>query len=185
MADITLAQFNGATWLVGGEEHIDDLMTNTLPAGVTIELVACERKIDVHALWERLGAPRPNSEPWMIHPGIVRRALGAAPDGAIVFAPWSVQPGEDGLRAIAAACDWALANPECPVLLAEYHDEAAPAAEAGLALVRLQVVEAALLQSVAQDRLRRIRRPVGDIPALPAGGGRVDLVLKRPDGGSS
>ena len=64
------------------------------------------------------------------------------------------------------------------MLLAEYHDEDAPPAEAGLALVRLQMVEAALLKSVSPDRLRRIRRPAAEIPALPAGGGRVDIVLK-------
>ncbi len=179
MADITLAQFNSVTWLVGGEEHIDDLMTNTLPAGVTIELVACERKADVYGLWARFGGGTDaGHEPWMIHPAIVRRALGVAPEGAIVFAPWSVQPDEAGLRVIEAACDWARANPDKPVLLADYHDEAAPPAEAGLALVRLQMVEAVLLKAVVADRLRRVRRPAADIPALPAGGGRVDIVLE-------
>ena len=51
MADITLAEFNGSVWLVGGESHIDDLLTNTLSSDVTIEMVPCARKSDVHDLW--------------------------------------------------------------------------------------------------------------------------------------
>ena len=44
MADIVLAEFGGQAWLVGGEEYIDDLLANTLPQHVTIELVACDFK---------------------------------------------------------------------------------------------------------------------------------------------
>ncbi len=42
MADITLAEYNGRVWLVGGEVYIDDLLANTLTPNVSIELVRCE-----------------------------------------------------------------------------------------------------------------------------------------------
>ena len=107
------------------------------------------------------------------------RALGTPPVGAIVFAPWSVMPGEDGMRAIAEAVVWAGANPEAPVVLAEYWDPDATPAEAGLCLVRLQMIEAELGKSLPADRLVRTRLPASDAPGLLPGAGRVDLVLKR------
>ena len=39
MADITLAEFNGSVWLVGGEDYVDDLLANTLPAKLMLPLI--------------------------------------------------------------------------------------------------------------------------------------------------
>src|SRR5271156_5061033 len=74
MADITLAEFGGNTWLVGGEALIDDFLANTLSKDITIELIPCETKSQVHALWEQhCGPPQYGGDPWLIHPNIVNR----------------------------------------------------------------------------------------------------------------
>ena len=58
MADITLAEFHGRVWLVGGEPYIDDLLANTLAADVSIEIIPCEQKSQVNALWEQHCGPK-------------------------------------------------------------------------------------------------------------------------------
>lgn len=185
MADITLAEFNGQTWLVGGEAHIDDLLANTLPAGISIELVACERKADVHDLWVRLcGETAFAGDPWQIHPAIAKRilrGLSAAPDFAVLFPPWSVMPDDAGLRVLAEAAAWASGNPEQPVVLAEYLDPDAPPTMADLAVLRLRVIEDELAKTISRARLVRTRRPLDATSGVAAGGGRIDILMTVTD----
>src|SRR5580698_9150122 len=64
MADITLAEFNGRVFLVGGEAYLDDLLANTLAKEVSIELVQCERQSAVHELWvQHCGEPQSEGLP--------------------------------------------------------------------------------------------------------------------------
>ena len=73
MADITLAEFNGRVWLVGGEVHIDDLLANTLPPDVSIEMVRCESQSEVHSLWvQNCGEPASAADA-VDHPSQYRR----------------------------------------------------------------------------------------------------------------
>jgi hypothetical protein len=180
MADITLAEFNGSVWLVGGEDYVDDLLANTLPADVSIELVACERKVDVHNMWVRLsGAREFAGDPWIIHPAIVQRIRGAAPDFAVMFAAWSVMPDDDGMRVIRAAAAWARDNPEAPVVLTEYLDAAGAGAMAEMSGLRLRMIEDALENAaLPRERIVRVRRDAADVPALAPGAGRVDIIMR-------
>jgi hypothetical protein len=183
MADITLADYNGSVWLVGGEAHIDDLLINALPAGISIELVTCERKGDVHDLWRRLsGEPAYAGDPWIIHPAIVQRIRGTPPAFAVMFAPWTVMPDADGMRVIEQAAAGAVADPEGSVLLASYVDPDAGAAAAELSSLRLRMIEDALERAaVPRDRIVREQRDpsaLTGLAGLAAGGGRVDIVLR-------
>ncbi len=65
MADITLAEFNGRVWLVGGETHLHDLLGNTLPKDVSIELIQCEHPSAIRQLWvQHCGEPEGDGMPW-------------------------------------------------------------------------------------------------------------------------
>jgi hypothetical protein len=184
LADITLAEFNGSVWLVGGEAHLDDLLANTLPAEVSIELVACERKADVHEMWVRFcGVREYAGDPWIIHPAIVQRVRSGTPDAAadfaVMFAPWSVMPDEDGLRMIRAAAARATASPDVAVVLAEYLDAGAPPGVAELSGLRLRMIEDALDNAgLPRERIVRERRDAAEIPQLTVGGGRVDIITR-------
>jgi hypothetical protein len=180
MADITLAEFNGSVWLVGGEVHLDDLLANTLPAEVSIELVACERKAVVHEMWVRLSGEREYAgDPWIIHPAIVQRFRGKAPEaaeGAVMFAPWSVMPDEDGQRMIQAAGARAAADPDMQVTLTEYLDPAAPPGVAELSSLRLRMLEDSLHNAgVPHGRIARQRNDTANIANLAPGAGRIDI----------
>jgi len=184
MADITLAEYNGSVWLVGGEAYLDDLLINALPDGISIELVPCERKGDVHAMWHRLsGEPDYAGDPWMIHPAIVQRIRGTPPATAIVFKPWIVMPDEDGMRVIARAAAEAAADPDSAMVLAAYVDPDATAAAAELANLRLRMIEDALeRENVPRARITREQRDAATLGALAAGSGRVDIVVTKLGG---
>jgi hypothetical protein len=184
MADITLAEYNGSVWLVGGEAYLDDLLINALPDGISIELVPCERKGDVHAMWHRLsGEPDYAGDPWMIHPAIVQRIRGTPPATAIVFKPWIVMPDEDGMRVIARAAAEAAADPDSAMVLAAYVDPDATAAAAELANLRLRMIEDALeRENVPRARITREQRDAASLGALAAGSGRVDIVVTKLGG---
>ena len=69
MADIVLAEHRGQTWLVSGEQYIDDLLANTLPGDISIEFIACQSDSDVTVLWVQNGAqPASAGSPWIINP---------------------------------------------------------------------------------------------------------------------
>lgn len=180
MADITLAEFNGRVWLVGGEAHIDDLLANTLSKDVSIELVACERKSDVHDLWiQNCGEPVLAGDPWIIHPAIVDRIRRASPDYAVFFAQWSVMLDADALTVIASAAAWARDNPQAPVLLAEYLDPAGPQAMIDLSRLRAQMVEEKLVEGgIARDRIAHAKRAVSEVPGMAQESQRVDIVVR-------
>ena len=60
--------------------------------------------------------------PWLVHPNIVARVIGAtrdgSPDHAVMFGPWSVLLDQAALAVIAAAAVQANQRPEATVTLA-------------------------------------------------------------------
>lgn len=180
MADITLAEFNGRVWLVSGETHLDDLLANTLAQDVSIELVACEHKSDVHALWaQHCGKQDLVGEPWMIHPAIVARIRRSAPEYAVFFAQWSAMLDPAALAVIASAAAWAVENPEAPVLVTEYLDPDGPQSIADLARLRAGLIEDKLAEGgVRRTRIERVRRAVSEVPGMAQESQRVDIVVR-------
>jgi len=86
MADIILTEYRGKAWLVRGERYIDDLLMNTLPAEVSIEIITCQSESDVRAMWKEDGwEPDSGRMPWMIHPGIINRIRGQQSGRSVVF----------------------------------------------------------------------------------------------------
>ena len=160
MADVTLAEFNGNVWMVGGEQHLDALLFNTLPADVTIELLACASQAELRALWVQHSGGEDGAEPWVIHPNVARRIRGGG--GAICFAPWSAMLDEAAhgtIRATAAAlADGArlTLRQSCPM--------DAPAGLADLQRLRGQLVAGALVSAgVAAERLDHASGPAAAI----------------------
>ena len=81
MADILLAEFEGRVWLVSGEEHLDDLLANTLSPDVSVELVPCQSVAAVRDQWAQHGGDPSAGMPWLVHPNIVARVIGATRGG--------------------------------------------------------------------------------------------------------
>jgi hypothetical protein len=180
MADITLAEFNGRVWLVGGEAHLQDLLANTLPPDISTELVQCERPEDIHTLWAQLcGAPRLGGMPWQIHPNIVARIHRTWPDFAVYFAQWSALLDAEALTVINAAASQAKQNPQAPVILAEYLDPDGPQAMVDLSRLRAQLIEDKLAETgVDHGRITREKRKVSDVPGMAQESQRVDIVVR-------
>jgi hypothetical protein len=182
MADITLAECDGNTWVVGGEQHIDDLLANTLPRHVTIELLACDSKSDVIALWIQNCGPPPDGiigDPWVIHPGIVNRIRRASPDYAVFFGQWSAMLDDDALSVIHGAALSAVQHPDASLFLAEYLDPAGPPAIADLQRLRMNLIEDRLVgQGVERSRLQRITRAVADVPGMGQESQRVEIIVR-------
>ena len=180
MADITLAEFNGRVWLVGGEVYLDDLLANTLAREISIELVQCERQSDIRDLWvQHCGQPASDGLPWIIHPNIVARIRRGSPDYPVFFTQWSAMLDQDALTVIAAAALWARENPEAPVILAEYLDPEGPQAIADLSRLRAQLIEDKLTESgVARSQIVRERRDVREMAGLSQESQRVDIIVR-------
>jgi len=183
MADITLAEFNGRVWLVGGEAHLQDLLANTLPPDISAELVQCERPEDVRSLWAQLCGPSQTSDanrmPWQIHPAIVARIHRTLPDYAVYFAQWSAMLDNEALDVINAAALQAKQNPEASVVLAEYLDPEGPQAMVDLSRLRAQLIEDKLASSgVNRARVTREKRKVSDVPGMTQESQRVDIVVR-------
>lgn len=180
MADITLAECNTQVFLVGGEAYLDDLLANTLPAEVSIELVRCERQSDVHALWlQHGGGAEPGDMPWIIHPAIANRIRRRSPDYAVFFTQWSALLDADAEAVVDAAAAWARANPAAPVQIVEYVDADAPPALAGLAALRAQLVEDRLAATgLDRARLIRARRATTEVPGMTRESQRIDIVVR-------
>ncbi len=180
MADITLAEFNGSVWLVGGDSYFDDLLANTLASDISIELVQCESQSDVHDLWvQHCGMPSEGSMPWVINPMIVTRIRGRSPDYAVFFAQWSAFLDQDAVAVVRAAAGWAAENPAMPVRLAEYLDPQGPQAMADLARLRAQLIEDKLVETgIDRARIGRIRRDVSDIAGMPQESQRIDIIVR-------
>ncbi len=182
MADITLAECDGNIWVVGGEQHIDDLLANTLPRDVTIERLSCDSKSDVIALWIQNCGPLPDGimgDPWVIHPGIVERLRRASPDYAVFFGQWSALLDDDALTVINGAAASAKEHPDAPLFLAEYLDPAGPAAVADLQRLRMNLIEERLVgQGVDRARLQRMTRSVADVPGMGQESQRVEIIVR-------
>jgi hypothetical protein len=180
MADITLAELNGCAWLVGGEPFLDDLLANTLPAHISIEIVPCESQEEVHALWVRHnGEPTTPGMPWAIHPKILERIQRVVPESAVFFAQWSALLDEDALAAIRSAARRAADHQDAPVVLTEFLDPAGPTPIAELSRLRALVIEEKLVElGVERARIGRARRDVAEMPSMPQESQRVDIVVQ-------
>ena len=181
MADITIAEFNGNGWLVGGEEHIDGLLANALEDDITIEIISCDSLAAIQALWRQncgAGGSGDPSNPWLIHPAIVNRARRLVPDHAVFFSQWSVLLDQDAQAVIRAAAVVAAQNPDQPVRVAEYLDDASPRSVTDLSRLRAGLIEDALVaEGVSAGRIERIRRPITDVPGMAQESQRVDIVI--------
>jgi hypothetical protein len=179
MADITLAEFSGRAWLVGGEAHLHDLLNNSLAKNVSIELLQCERLSEVTDLWvQNCGAPEAGGMPWQIHPNIVARVRRRSPDYPVFFTQWSAMLDQDALTVINAAAAWAQENPTTPVVLAEYVDPAGPQAIADLSRLRAQLIEDKLAGAgIRRDRITHTQRGINEAEGMSQESQRVDIIV--------
>ncbi len=181
MSEIILADFNGRTWLVGGEDYIDDLLANTLAPGITIEVVPCTTKAEVMALWvQHCGEPNRTGDPWMINPAIAKRVRDVTADHAVFFAQWSAMLDGDAQTVIAAAANYAEREQGLPVVVTEYLDEGAPQALADLSNLRAHLIEEKLVEAgVVRGRLGRARRATGEVPGMAKESQRLDIIIRE------
>lgn len=180
MADIVLAECRGQAWLVSGEQYIDHLLANTLPPDVSIELVACESKYEVDALWiQHCGPPEQTAAPWLIHPGVTNRVRRKRSGHSVFFAQWSAMMDDDARAVIRSAASWARENPDRGVLLVRYVGPGSPQAMQDLANLRASLIEAELLTlEIEAGRIARETRDVANIPGMSEESQRVDIVIK-------
>lgn len=179
MADIVLAECRGQAWLVSGEQYIDHLLANTLPPEVSIELVACESKSEIDALWiQHCGPPGPYSAPWLIHPGVANRVRRKEGKHAVFFAQWSAMLDDDARAVIRSAAVWAHENPDREVSLVRYIKPGSPQAMLDLANLRASLIEAELVAlNIAAPRVVRETRDIAAVPGMSEESQRVDVVL--------
>jgi len=180
MADVTLAEFNGSVWLVGGEQYIDDLLANMLPAEISIELLLCEHKSEVHDLWVKLSGEQDlTAQPWLIHPGIVARIRRSGPENALHFAEWSAALDDNARDTIATVAEWARLNPTGSLDIVEFLDAHGPQSIADLSRLRAQLVSEALVAAgVPAERIGRATRPVSDVAGMAQESRRIDIATK-------
>jgi hypothetical protein len=182
MADITLAEVHGRVWLVGGEPYIDDLLANTLPANISIEIIPCEHMAHVHALWvQNCGPQTTMGDPWMIHPAIVARIRRSTSDYSVFFAEWSAKIDADASTVIASVAAWAGENPDAGLELVEFVDPDGPKAIADLSRLRAQLVADMLIaRGVPSERIGLGRRGVGAVAGVAQESQRIDIVARTP-----
>ena len=180
MADVTLAECNGQVWLVGGEAYIDDLLANTLPGNISIEMVQCDSPSDISDLWAQHGGnPGGGSMPWVINPAIVTRIRRRSPDYAVFFAQWSALLDPDALAVIQAAARLAQENPELPVRLVAFLDPAGPQAITDLSRLRAQLIEDRLAgHGVERTRIARSHRDVAEMAGMSQESQRIDIIVR-------
>ena len=185
MADITLAEFNGRVWLVGGEPFIDDLLANTLAPDVSIELVPCEHKSDVHRLWvQHCGEQEGFGDPWMIHPAIVERIRRGNSTYSVFFAEWSAAIDKDGHTVIASVASWWSDNKAMFIDLVEFLDPDGPKSIVDLSRLRAQLLEEGLIKAgVPADRIGRAIRPPGTVAGDARESQRIDIVVRAAEPG--
>jgi hypothetical protein len=156
MAEIVLAECSGQAWLVRGEQHIDDLLANTLDPDVSIEVLACESKLAVDDLWRQWNDADP-ALMWLIHPAIVNRARGKPGELAVTFTPWSAAIDDGAQRAIRSAADAVNAKAGATLaLVLSLASEGVPLA-AQMAELRCGLLEAQL-SALGVARMTRITR---------------------------
>lgn len=183
MADIVLAQIGGQTWLVAGEAFIDDLLANTLPDDVTIEIVSCESESEVDVILRANRAdPACTDPPWMIHPSIVERCRSVPFDGIhrISFGPWSALRMAAADATLAAAAAEAAGAGDARVVLTSHVALGGPALADDLANLRSGVVEAEMVAAgIAGARIGRARTGVTEDD--PEMADRIDITVVALD----
>lgn len=179
MADIVLAEFNDRVWLVGGEEHIDALLANTLAPHLSIEIVSCASESALRAVWiAHCGDPGSAGMPWLIHPDIADRIRGIAPVLAVPFAPWSALLGRDAEQVIRTVARRAGDDAAARLEIVLYLDPAGPPRIAALARLRADLIEDALAaHGIDRRRMTRLVRDVAAVPGLEQESRRIDIVL--------
>lgn len=143
MADVVLAECSGQAWLVRGEQHIDDLLGNTMEADVSIEIVPCDTKLAVDALWRQWNDGEPSAL-WLIHPAIVNRARGQTAEIVVVFTEWSASLDAAAQRALQLAAAAAGAKPGGALVLVRHVAAEAPPMALEMANLRCGLLEARL-----------------------------------------
>jgi hypothetical protein len=180
MADIVLAEFGGQAWLVGGEEYIDDLLANTLPQHITIELVACESKSDINLLWAQHSTAATEFDvPWLIHPAIVARERRRSAQHNVFFAQWSALIDDDARAVIRSAAGWAGQNAGSTVVLTRYVGAASAPGIAELANLRARLIEAELVRlGVAGERIEHETRDVASVPGMLEESQQINIAVR-------
>lgn len=161
MADIVLAEYSGRTWLVQGEQHMDDLLANTLPPHVTTEVVSCESKSEIVTLWRNEAGPDEDpSAMWLIHPAIADRARNARrpqqTGHVVVFAQWSASLDDAAEEVLADAAAMAGREAGGHLIIARHAPADGPALLADLGNLRLGLIEARLV-ALGVDAGRLVR----------------------------
>ncbi len=182
MADITLAEFNGRVWLVGGELFIDDLLANTLAPEISIELIPCEHKSEVHRLWlQHCGPQEGFGDPWLIHPAIADRIRRAAAEYSVFFAEWSAAIDADGHTVIASVSAWWHEHKTMMIDLVEFLDPDGPKSFADLSRLRAQLVEEALVGAgVPASQIGRATKPREAASSMGRETQLIEIVLREP-----
>jgi hypothetical protein len=185
MADITLAEFNGCMWLVGGEPLIDDLLANTLAPGISIEVVPCEHKSEVHRLWHELCGKRVGfGEPWLIHPAIAERTRRKLGGETVVFAEWSAAIDQEGRGVIAGVAGRCASDAAIMIDVVEFRDEGGPKSAADLSRLRAQLVEEALVGAgVDAGRIGRVTKAAAEATGAVPAGRRIEITVRAPTPG--
>ena len=180
MSEIILAEHQGRTWLVGGEQYIDDLLANTLPGDVSIRFIACQSESEVRVLWiEYCGERDGGSAPWMIHPKIAFRARGKPAGLSVVFGQWSAMLDDNARAVLRDAAEKAAELSAAPVLLVAYGQTDGPKGHTDLTSLRATLIEAELTGlGVASARIMRATRNDLLDPAMEPAADRMDIVIK-------
>lgn len=180
MADVVLAEVRGQAWLVSGEQYIDDLLNNTLPPHTSIEIVQCESKVEVDALWVQIcGPPKPYELPWLIHPGVVNRVRRASAGHNVFFPQWSAMLDDAAQSTIRAAAIQAAEHTASPVSLVLYVTPGSAQALTDLASLRAALIETQLAAlHVDASRFTRETRDTAAVPGMTDESQRVDIVVR-------
>jgi hypothetical protein len=175
VADIILVEHRGKAWLVRGERYIDDLLINSLPQGISIDIITCESESDVNEIWRREGYSTQDRSPWMIHPGIMQRIRRARAGQSIVFGQWSALLDDDALAVLHAAAVAAQEATDVEVFLISYIHPGQAQTMTDLTNLRCNLAEAELTRlGVAGSRIVREARSA-------QAGGTTGTMVERLD----
>lgn len=183
MADITLAEFNGRVWLVGGDNYIDDFLFNSLPPEITVEIVPCDSREQMLQMWtDMCGEPDGMSDPWLINPAIVDRVRRKLSGHSVFFAEWSAAIESDGHVVIAAAAASWRDNMHATLDLVDYLEPNAPKSIANLSKLRRELIEEALIdKGVPATQIGHVTREPGTDAGNTQERQRVDIVGRMPE----
>ena len=123
---------------------------------VSIEIVSCESKLAVDALWWQWNDDD-LSMMWLIHPAVVNRVRGRPAELAVVFAEWSASLDGTAHRVLKAAASMAMAKPDAALVLVRHVAEAAAPMALELANLRCGLLEARL-SALGVGRMNRETR---------------------------